>query len=86
MAKKVKKQAKEKVDPNVVEEYYEEYSFMCPKRGKVIQQVKVKRFKAKDTGSNGYVAPSQDVVEKLEEEDKLSIYSTEEMERGGDEE
>lgn len=78
MAKGKKKSApapKEKVDPNVLEEYWEEVSFMCPKRGLVKQKIKVKRLKPRGDGQDMSMMPDSDLTTKLDNiDDGLEIY------------
>lgn len=85
MAKGKKKAApapKEK-DPNVLEEYWEEVTFMCPKRGKVTQKIKVKKMKPKGDGQDVTPMPDNDITTKLDKvDDGLDIYG----ETGGDDE
>jgi hypothetical protein len=64
-------------DPRLEEVYEQEVTFMCPKRGKVTQKVKIHRFKPAATNENGkHILLSNDSIDRLEEKDDgLSIYS-----------
>lgn len=68
---------KERKDPRIEETYYEEVTFMCPKRGLVKQKVKIKRFKAAAVSdAKNLLIPLTELASQLEEKDDgMSIYS-----------
>jgi len=72
MAKKKKvKKTSEKVDPNVLEEVFQEITFICPIRGKVTQKVKVKKLKPKGDGQDIAVIPDSDITANLDKDGSL---------------
>ena len=66
---------KEKVDHRVEREYEEWVEFTCPKRGKVRQLVKVRRYKTlTEEGEKHLLSPSE-VLDNLDKKDDgLHIY------------
>ena len=63
------KKSKDTDDPLVEEEYYKEIEFTCPKRGKVKQRVKIKKYKTvKEAMANNYVHIDS---ERIEEDEQL---------------
>ena len=74
---KASKAPKERKDPRIEETYYEEVTFLCPKRGLVTQKVKVKRFKAAAiSDAKNLLIPLTELASQLEEKDDgMSIYN-----------
>lgn len=76
MVRKPKKKVKSETDPNVMEEVWQEISYTCPIRGKVIQKVKVKKLKPKGDGQDIAVIPDSDITAQI---DKETDYGTEDI-------
>lgn len=66
MVRKPKKKVKSELDPDVMEEVWQEISFTCPIRGKVKQKVKVKRLKPKSGSEHVAVIPDSDITALIE--------------------
>lgn len=71
VAKKKQKQKKEAEDDLLEGEYYTEVEFVCPKRGKIKQRIKVKKYKTpKYTEEITYLKTKSTL---LDDDDDLSI-------------
>ncbi len=58
--------ARKKTESNIENTYTEEIEYICPKRGRVTQKVKIKRYRSADSV---YLAeePEDSLMEELEE-------------------
>ena len=64
-------------DPQVEEIVEVEVEFICPKRGKVKQRVKMKKLKSVKVDPVQQI-PATDEIDKMDEDDGISIYGNEE--------
>ncbi len=80
MAKKLK-QNKEEKDPLLEDEYYEEIEFICPKRGKIKQRVKVKKYKTvKHLEKTNYILMKSSLIDNNDNQNIIHTSNEEESE------
>jgi len=72
---KINKEKKPRKDPRIQEVYEQDVEFVCPVRGKVVQKVKIKKYKTAMEQNGRHILIGKESLDDIEKtDDGLSIY------------